>query len=206
MCFSAQASFAASGLLLLIGLYALKRAQKKNRALAALPLFFSIQQALEGIVWITYNNPNQLSLCNFATYGFCFFAFFFWPTWLPFAILQQERILKRRKILYVLLALGVGITFVLILSVMKNGIGLAVACHHIKYDISYSSYQNWIGAALYCLATIMPFFVTSTKKFAWLGALMFSSALLTHFVYENFFVSVWCFFAALLSSIIAWIV
>lgn len=50
MCFSAQASFTASGLLLLIALYAFKRAQKKNSALAVLPLFFSIQQAFEGIV------------------------------------------------------------------------------------------------------------------------------------------------------------
>ncbi len=58
MCFSAQASFGASAVLGIMGIYALRKAKQQERFLAMVPLLFAIQQACEGIVWVTYANPS----------------------------------------------------------------------------------------------------------------------------------------------------
>jgi hypothetical protein len=79
MCFSAQASFGASAVLGIMGIYALHKAKQQERLLAIVPLFFAVQQACEGIVWLTYANPSQHFITAAATYSFCFFAYFFGP-------------------------------------------------------------------------------------------------------------------------------
>src|SRR5690242_9093334 len=57
MCFSVGASFTASGILAVIGGFALVRAPKYYRALAAIPLLFALQQFAEGVVWMTLTHP-----------------------------------------------------------------------------------------------------------------------------------------------------
>ena len=55
ICFSAAASFTAAGLLLPIGVQALRRSRSEScaamRPLAWLPLGFALQQGLEGWIW-----------------------------------------------------------------------------------------------------------------------------------------------------------
>ncbi|KTD57119.1 hypothetical protein Lsai_1723 [Legionella sainthelensi] len=54
MCFSASASFTAAGVIAAVGICSLLKARTYPLFLFALtPLFFAVQQALEGIVWIT---------------------------------------------------------------------------------------------------------------------------------------------------------
>ena len=65
MCFSAAASFATAAVLIPLGGYTLKTAwQKDQRYLgwASFPLFFGIQQALEGGVWLALGreDPSQV--------------------------------------------------------------------------------------------------------------------------------------------------
>ena len=200
MCFSAQASFTASGLLSIIGLLTLKKTKySKIYPLAIIPLLFGIQQALEGIVWITHGINTQSILNVMAMYGFLFFAFFFWPVWIPFALIKIESVAYRRNILYILLGVGLAISTGLIWSVIQHGVTSEIVCSHIKYAVEIpSTFHEW-GAWVYCLATILPFFISS-KKLAWIfGSLLCLSVAITLYFYAAFFTSVWCFFAALLS-------
>ena len=61
MCFSATASIASAGVLLMMGIASLKKAmpQKNLYPFAALPIFFGIQQACEWMVWTGFNTSNQ---------------------------------------------------------------------------------------------------------------------------------------------------
>jgi hypothetical protein len=203
MCFSAEVSFGASGILSVIGLLTLRKVKKgKLYPLAVIPLFFAIQQAFEGIVWVTFANPAQATLHTVAMYGFLFFAFFFWPVWIPFALLRIETHVTRRNILYGLLGAGIAIASGLVWSVFQLGVSAEVVCSHIKYAVEIpETFHQW-GAWIYCLATILPFFVSS-KKWAWFfGALLLGSVLLTLYAYTAYFTSVWCFFSAVLSMAI----
>lgn len=206
MCFSAQASFGASALLGLIGLYSLRKAHKDEQSLATVPLLFALQQACEGIVWSTYTNPEFAALTNAATYAFCFFAFFIWPVWIPFTALCLEKIHKRKQFLWSLLFLGSAVSGGLMFFVIRYGIGLEISCSHIKYGLTLPENLNTAGVIVYCLATITPFFISSKRWMPLFGVLAAASVSISSYFYTTYFISVWCFFAALLSGIIACIV
>jgi len=63
-------------------------------------------------------------------------------------------------------------------------------------------------AALYCYltATLPPLFVSSVRRMPLLGSVMMLSYAGAIFFYKEHLISVWCFFAALASVIIWWIV
>ena len=74
MCFSAEASFIASGGLAVAGGASLKVAKKEQRLIALIPLLFAIQQAIEGMQWLyLYRGTSSLKLA----YAFLFFGFVF---------------------------------------------------------------------------------------------------------------------------------
>jgi len=53
MCFSAEASFIAGGILSIAGIVTLAKTQNPSyRALASIPLLFGLQQIGEGFVWL----------------------------------------------------------------------------------------------------------------------------------------------------------
>ena len=204
MCFSAQASFGASAVLGIMGIYALHKAKLQERFLALIPLLFAIQQACEGIVWITYANPAHQLITTIATYSFCFFAFFFWPIWIPITVLKMETHSAKKPFLYLLLILGAAVSSILVFSMLTSGIHTTVSCSHIKYDIFLPGILETIGVVFYCLATILPLFISSKKWMPLFGILTLGSVAITYFFYTTYFASVWCFFAALLSGMIIW--
>lgn len=200
MCFSAQASFGAAGILSVIGLMSLRKVKKVNLyPFAAIPILFATQQVFEGIVWVTYAQPAQELLNSVAIYGFLFFAFFFWPVWIPFSFIMIETQKIRRNILYGLLGAGLVVSSGLVWSVIMYNVSAEISCSHIKYDIEMPDVFHIWGAFIYCLATIAPFF-TSSKRVAWLfGCALATSVIVTAIFYQAYFTSVWCFFSALLS-------
>ncbi len=206
MCFSAQASFGASALLGLIGLYSLRKARSEEQPLAFVPLLFSLQQACEGVVWVTHANAAYTTITHIATYAFCFFAFFVWPIWIPFTTLRMETKPLRKKMLWPLLFLGSSVSGFLMYCVIAHGIGLEISCSHIKYDIVLPGRLSTLGAVFYCIATILPFFISSKRWMPFFGILTGLSVAITCYFYNTYFISIWCFFAALLSSIIACII
>jgi hypothetical protein len=127
MCFSATASFVAAGTVGVIGIATLRKATlSRIRPLALLPIFFSVQQCLEGFVWITLNLPRlPLSfwepfqykilmwhaLQAIGIYGYVFFAGIFWPVWIPYALscVEENNLYRRRltEIMIVNVILGV---------------------------------------------------------------------------------------------------
>lgn len=200
MCFSAQASFGAAALLSIIGLMSLRKVKhKKYYPFALVPIFFAIQQAFEGVVWITYNQPVNIWVNKFAMFAFLFFAFFFWPVWIPFAFVMIETKKERKNILYGLLGIGLAASSGLIWSVYQHGVSAQITCNHIKYIVDIPGTFHYWGGWVYCLATVLPFFVSS-KKAAWMfGFALCASVAVSMYFYTAFFTSVWCFFAALLS-------
>jgi hypothetical protein len=203
MCFSAQASFGAAGVLAIIGLLSLRKVRKaKIYPFALIPFFFAIQQAFEGIVWITFDQPINAYVHKFSMYAFLFFAFFFWPVWIPFAFSMIEPKKTRRNILYGLIGIGFTASSGLIWAVIQSGVSAQITCNHIKYIVDVPGALAPWGAWIYCLATILPFFISS-KKSAWaFGIALCASVAVSLYFFTAFFTSVWCFFAAALSAAI----
>ena len=76
MCFSALGSFSASVLLIPTGIYCLTEAMISDKAyvpISTWPLFFGLQQAVEGVLWLGIDS-NELTLIH--TVSLCFLFFF----------------------------------------------------------------------------------------------------------------------------------
>ena len=72
--------------------------------------------------------------------------------------------------------------------------------HHIVYDYNplIKSLKR-LSVAIYMIVTLVPLFLSSLRIVKMLGILLFVSAAISYAFYTEAFVSVWCFFAALIS-------
>jgi thiamine transporter ThiT len=69
--------------------------------------------------------------------------------------------------------------------------------------------SQWIFASIpliYLFVTITSLFISSTKNMHLLGILMFLSCVVSVILYTKNTTSVWCFFAAVISGVIYWII
>ena len=203
MCFSATASFGASAILFGIGSISMKNSENRpQKFLASIPLLLSIQQIFEGILWLTISNPNYLEWVKPSTYGFLLFAQVIWPIFIPMTLLFLEKEPKRKKALSYFLASG-------ILQALLMGYGLfifpaesTIIGSHIRYDMDFPAANNWYGGVFYILATGISPFVSSIKKISLIGVIILFTYLFTRIFYEYYVISVWCYFAALISFVI----
>jgi ABC-type Fe3+-siderophore transport system permease subunit len=77
--------------------------------------------------------------------------------------------------------------------------------YHIHYKTGFPQSLSMVAFIIYLIVTITPLFVSSIKRTHILGILMFLSCLVTAIFFTQYLTSVWCFFAALISGVIYWI-
>lgn len=135
-----------------------------------------------------------------ATNVYSFFSYVFWPIFLPFPILLVERHRRRRQALKVFLALWVLVGLSLLFTLFRSPITASVEGRSIVYE----SPHFYLGAVLvlYLLATCASGLFSSYRCINVFGVLAFVLAVAAYFVSVRHFVSVWCFFAAVLSGLI----
>jgi hypothetical protein len=203
MCFSAPASFIASAGLLVIGAVAIKRCKTRPQAvLAAIPVIFGIQQFSEGLLWLSLSSPEYASWHNASMYAFLFFAQVVWPTYVPLGILLLEEQPLRKKILVVFLSLGVFISAYLLYCLFLYKVTAAIIDHHIYYELNFPLANRWFSGLIYLLAAVVSPFISGFKRLRLLGLILLGSYLFTRIFYQDYLISVWCYFAAVLSIMI----
>lgn len=218
MCFSSQASFIAAGTLSIISLLSIKQVRnKKILPLALTPLFFGIQQASEGFVWMTLNNNDSSSMLHLTSmYTFLFFAGMFWPTWIPITAYCAEHSHKRKRLLLALMCLGIVVSITLLFCWILQTPGALVVDHHIAYPViaypfgimneSLARMGSLLISFCYGIAIILPFFISSVRCMPILGLSIGIGAIVAHIFYLIAFPSVWCFFAAISSILVYFVV
>lgn len=202
MCFSAEASFGASAIILVIGIVSVKKSTTlPQKVLSCIPLFFSLQQFTEGVVWLSLSHPGFSHWDKIATYGFLLFAQVIWPVFLPFSVYLLEKDKNIKKIMAGLLVLGVIVSSVLFYSLLFYKVEANISCYHIQYDVNYPTHLKHAGI-FYLIATIIPPIISSVKRLRLLGVSIFLSYIATKLLYENYLISVWCYFAAVISIVV----
>lgn len=201
MCFSASASFTAAGVLGYIGF--LTNAQirdNKYRMLAAVPLLFAVQQIAEGVVWLTMGKAEYQQIYKGAIYTFLSFALIVWPLWIPLSFWIAERNQNRKKWLMVLSSIGLLISCYTAFILFKFPVKAEVFNCSIWYSIGIASFvHRTVDILIYTVATIVPFFISSLPYASFLGGAIAVSLFFTYIWMHTTLISVWCFFAALLS-------
>jgi hypothetical protein len=200
MCFSATASFTAGTALSAVGGLTITRSRGKTELpLALVPLLFGIQQISEGFLWLSINN-SLAGLQTWTTYIFSMFSHVLWPIFVPFAIVLVEPSERRRRALRVFLAMGAGVGLYLLYFILRYPVAARVEGRSIFYD---SPHFFIMGAlVIYLLATCVSGLFSSHRCVNTFGVLAFVLAIAAYQVSVKTFVSVWCFFAAVLSLFI----
>jgi hypothetical protein len=208
MCFSAEASFGMGAALLPAGAYCVHTALHADRrylSLAAFPVFFGAQQMFEGLVW-TGLERHHADLVRVGSLGFLFFALAWWPFWIPVcaALLEPRR--RVRRLLLPVAVLGLAWFWVLYWPLLwqRDLLNTRVAGHSIEYELGdgmpiLQLMPRQLLRACYVLFVFLPLALASNRELRSFGLLLGASGGLTLLIAARAYVSVWCFFGALLS-------
>lgn len=207
MCFSATASFGLSAVLLPAGVYALVKARKIDRhwiPFSAYPIAFAFQQAAEGLLWLGISADNQQVIAS-ASRAFLFFSHFFWLSWVPLSAYWLERSPRRRTALLCLTWLGAlfGLSMFLPILVRMDWLSVELVRNSIEYKTTLiydGIVDRPVLRAFYALIVVCALFLSSNRRVRIFGALVVVSLLVAYLLFAHAFISVWCFFAAILST------
>lgn len=212
MCFSAEASFTAAAVLLPAGAITANQAYRTNRQylpIAALPLFFGLQQLFEGLVW-TGNALSSDSMVERYSMAYMFFSWLAWPVWVPFSTYFLEPC--RRRYVYLIFAILGGM-----LGAMQY---LPYFAHEgwlvtkfLPYAISYQGtvlfdfiMQRDLTYAIYLFVVIAPLLTSSNRRAQVFGLLISMVVAITYLFFQFAYISVFCFGGALMSLYIVYMV
>lgn len=200
MCFSATASFTAGAALSAAGGLTLRKARgKAELPLALIPLFFGIQQISEGFLWLSLQN-DLAAMKTTATYVFSWFSHVWWPIYIPFAVLLIETSRWRRRTIGVLQLLGLGVGLYLLYYLSTSGVTARIAGRSIFYETPHFYLLPIL--VIYLLATCVSGMFSSHVCIKIFGILAFVLAVAAYLISAQTFVSVWCFYAAVLSLLV----
>jgi hypothetical protein len=206
MCFSAGASFAGGIIISAAGIATIRKVRKPSQMLfASIPLLFALQQFSEGVIWVTLRSGGHSTIQYVATLIFMVMALIVWPVLMPLSALKMESVSSRKKIIFAFLTAGVLVSAYYTICMFSWDFFPAIEGNHIRYRGDFPKALRNPVFALYIIATIPPLFFSSVKRMPIMGALIFLSCLITGIFYKEYLTSVWCFFAALISVVIYWI-
>ncbi|HXC03572.1 MAG TPA: DUF6629 family protein [Bacteroidia bacterium] len=206
MCFSAGASFTSGVVLTVIGVATVKKAQQPSEFFfACIPLIFGVQQFSEGILWLSLTYPSMLFLQFISSHVFIFFAQVVWPTWVPYALFRMEKNKTRKKTHAILVGCGVIVSAYLGYCLLVFPVAGYIDGRHISYKQDYPAAYRNPGAVLYLIATLLPCFFSTVKRMWVLAVAILVSYIITRLFYTEYTISVWCFFASII-SIAVWLI
>ncbi|MDC0535930.1 hypothetical protein OAO18_09005 [Francisellaceae bacterium] len=209
MCFSASASFTAGAFLVPTGIYCIYSAIELKRnhylMLACVPLFFGIQQLIEGGVWLSLA-ANSEHWIRYFSVGFVFFSHFWWPFWIPLAayFVAKNRLCTRAwiKLAFAITGATIGIVGFIPYLLNDHSVQTNMCASSIQYNYT-TIYHALLGTSIpkymYIAIIIVPLLISRDLAMKIFGLLILVSVVATYVLYSYAFNSVWCFFSAIIS-------
>ncbi|MCL4361290.1 hypothetical protein M1446_02965 [Candidatus Dependentiae bacterium] len=207
MCFSLKASLIASSGLMVLGYFSLKEIKARRQILfAGVPLLFSIQQLSEGILWAYMNGLiSNIFIKNFAVYFFLTFVLLIWPFYMPLSIYFLERKKLNKQILLGITIFGTCFSVFLLFYLIKYGADVTILGNSICYQIYLPEGVDVKSLMFYVCAVVAPFFISTVSLMPYFGFALLASCIFAYYFWFATFISVWCFFGAILSCFVIWI-
>jgi hypothetical protein len=200
MCFSASASFIAGASLLAIGAVTVRKAARKNELpFALIPVLFGLQQIVEGGIWLGFRFDAPL-LNGLMAQVYSLFSHVLWPIYMPLAVLLLEPVPWRRKTLSAFLWVGAAVGLYLLYTLIRFPVRAEAVGGHILYVSPHFYALAVMGA--YLAATCISTFFSSHQAVVGFGAVALLASFAAYGFYALWFISVWCFFAAILSGVV----
>ena len=198
MCYSAEASFIASGALAGCSV-AIARLPKERGSLplSLVPAFFAAHQFAEGVVWMNQDGVVSDTTKSIAVVFYALIAYVLWPIYIPFTAFWLESDRRRRLIILICQGVGLWAGLTILVNIIRFPIGVTADCCNLAYQVRAPE----MLLAPYLFAVSVPFLVSRQKSLMLFGiGIMLSCTTAAYLASMTAFPSVWCFFAAILSG------
>jgi len=204
MCFSATASFSSAVLLVAAsGLALHQKPTRRELPYALMPALFGIQQFLEGLLWLKLRDPTALASCltpGVLAQAFSLFSQVFWPIFVPLAVGLMETVAWRRKAIAGCALAGLVTSMFLLSAMLQIPITAQLQGQHIAYAFSHTHVV--VASSLYLIGACLSPLLSGHPSVRLFGVIAVATALLTSLIFSTWFISVWCFFAGLMSCVV----
>ncbi len=209
MCFSATASFTLSAILISTGIFSAITAYNANKnylLLSLVPIIFGIQQCIEGLIWQQLH-IDHFSIAQWYAYIYLFFAFYLWPVYVPICIYFIEKGALRKKILGTLVIAGLLLSIIMYAPILFGIIPSAplIKGHSIHYQAYQSDLLIYTYSVCYIAILTLALLFSSEMRIKLFGIMILVASIAAYSLYIYAFTSMWCFFSAILSIYIAFI-
>jgi len=205
MCFSATASFAVGAGLIAPSYYSISKTESRQMLmLASTPVVFSALQISEGFLWLSLQHHDYASWYKPSLYSYSFISQAVWPAWTTLAVWMMEPDKRRKKILNYFVLLGIASSLYMIYCLLTSNISAAAEHGHIRYYREFP-FLNATRVVNFITMAVTPFF-SSLRYMKIFATGLMALLLMAYFFYTNYLISVWCFFASILSIMIILII
>ncbi len=202
MCFSPEADLVVGGIVVAMGVDALRRVHEPRQILfASLPLLFGLHQIDEAFVWLGLEGHVSESIERVGVWVYLLFALAALPALVPVAVLAVERSATRRRLIAPMAALGIAVGVSLAVALFRGSVNAVIDGRHIAYDVS-ALHQGRDLTALYVVAACGALILCSYRDIALLGILNLIAVPVLMWMTVSGFISLWCFWAAIVSVVI----
>ncbi len=204
MCFSATASFSAATVLILVGGVAVRRSRRwRDLPFALIPALFGLQQGLEGMLWLAMQGTTQSCAglsSDTLVWNYSLFSQVMWPVYIPMSVWLMEVMPARRRAMLWLCLGGALVSVFLFSAMLDNPVRAEISQHHIAYQFAHIHVVT--ASLLYLLGTCVSPLLSSHPPVRLFGLAAAGSAVVAYAVYANWFISVWCFMAGVMSCVV----
>jgi hypothetical protein len=203
VCFSPQADLIAGIGVTAIGVDACRniRGRSDHLLLATLPLVLGVHELVEDFVWwgLQGHVPHQAG--RVALWAYMVIAFVVLPVFVPLAVLMLEPTARRRRRMAPFAALGVVVSTVLLVAMLRGPVSAARHPWHLSYSIELHHAVIIVG--LYVIAICGALLFSGYRHIVVFGLGNLGVVVALAALTADGFASLWCVYAAISAGAIA---
>jgi len=203
LCFSPEADLAVGTIIVAIGVDAIRHVREPRQiALASVPLVLGLHQITETFVWWGLQGRVAHTVEEAALWAYLLVAFAVVPVLLTVSVGLVERVRARRYVIAACAGMVSTVATALTMAIFRGDISAAIESRHIAYQVDAIGHGGLL-TELYVLATCGALLASSYRDIEILGVLNLLAVPVLAWLTMNGLVSLWCFWAAMVSFVIA---
>ncbi len=197
MCFSPEGDLVGGIIVTGIGVDAVRHLRHRNDhlALAALPLLLGFHQIDEAFVWWSLQGIVPHGVGRIAMWIYLIIAFVVLPILVPLVVMLLEPTARRKWRIAPFLTVGVGVSTVLLETILQNRPSVTLGAYHLAYSIGLQHGVVVIG--LYIVATCGSLLASGFRHIVVFGLANLVAVVILARLSADGFASLWCFYAAI---------